>query len=67
MLLIVSDIYYLATFSKGFTSNGDESSLPRVHALLGNLLLERARTAPKMIIPDPRESTARSAPWIETY
>ncbi|KAF8334987.1 uncharacterized protein EI90DRAFT_3144919 [Cantharellus anzutake] len=44
-----------------FMSNGDEASLPRVHALLGNLLLERARTAPKMIISDARGDVMANA------
>ena len=38
-----------------FTQNGDETALPRVYSLLANLQLERARSAPKLIMADARE------------
>jgi hypothetical protein len=50
--------FFIGAIVLDFQQKEDDASLPRVYSLLANLQLERARSAPKMIMSDSRESHA---------
>ncbi len=47
---------YLYPVALEFQSSGATSSLPPIYMLLANIQIARARDAPKVLLPDARES-----------
>ncbi|KAI0786580.1 RNA polymerase II-associated protein [Abortiporus biennis] len=52
---------------ESFQANGMTASLPPIYSLLANIQLERARKAPKIILPDARQDDMRKEKPRDEY